>query len=57
MANEDMTYVNDTSLDDGFVTDEDAEKELGEDAYNEYTSEDDDDEEFSPAEDLNEEEF
>ena len=42
MTNEDMSYVNDASLDDGYVTDEDAEKELGEDAFNEYITGDDD---------------
>ena len=48
VANEDMSYVNDASLDDGYVTDEDAEKELGEDAFNEYITDDDsfDDDEF-----------
>jgi len=42
MTNEDMSYVNDASLDDGYVTDEEAEKELGEDAFNEYITGDDD---------------
>ena len=53
VANEDMSYVNDASLDDGYVTDEDAEKELGEDAFNEYITEDDDsfdDDEFNDDE-------
>ncbi|MBE6827566.1 MAG: DNA-directed RNA polymerase subunit beta, partial [Ruminococcaceae bacterium] len=40
-SNDDMTYVNDTSLNDGFVPDEDAEQQLGEDAYNEYVSDED----------------
>ncbi len=39
-ASEDMSYVNDASLDNGYVADEDAEKELGEDAYNEYVAAD-----------------
>ncbi len=30
VANEDMSYVNDASLDDGYVTDEDAEKKNSE---------------------------
>ena len=52
VANEDMSYVNDASLDDGYVTDEDAEKELGEDAFNEYITGDDsfDDDEFNDDE-------
>ena len=52
VANEDMSYVNDASLDDGYVTDEDAEKELGEDAFNEYITDDDsfDDDEFNDDE-------
>ena len=52
IANEDMSYVNDASLDDGYVADEDAEKELGEDAFNEYITEDDDsyDDEFNDDE-------
>ena len=52
VANEDMSYVNDASLDDGYVTDEDAEKELGEDAFNEYLTDDDsfDDDEFNDDE-------
>ena len=52
VANEDMSYVNDASLDDGYVTDEDAEKELGEDAFNEYLTGDDsfDDDEFNDDE-------
>ena len=38
ISDEDMPndVVNDITLDDGYVTDEDAESELGEDAYNEY---------------------
>ncbi len=52
VANEDMSYVNDASLDDGYVTDEDAEKELGEDSFNEYITDDDsfDDDEFNDDE-------
>ena len=52
VANEDMSYVNDASFDDGYVTDEDAEKELGEDAFNEYITDDDsfDDDEFNDDE-------
>ena len=52
VANEDMSYVNDALLDDGYVTDEDAEKELGEDAFNEYITDDDsfDDDEFNDDE-------
>ena len=52
VANEDMSYVNDASLNDGYVTDEDAEKELGEDAFNEYITGDDsfDDDEFNDDE-------
>ena len=38
-----MSYVNDTSLDNGFVNDEDAEKALGEDAFNEYVGGEEDD--------------
>ena len=54
VANEDMSYVNDASLDDGYVTDEDAEKELGEDAFNEYITGDEDS--FDDGE-FNDEEF
>ena len=35
--------VNDVTLDDGYVTDEDAEKELGEDAFNDYLDDEADD--------------
>ncbi len=45
--------VNDVSLDDGFVADEDAESALGEDAFNEYIEEE---EEFDEA-DLIDDEF
>ena len=48
--------VNDVSLDDGYVTDADAENELGEDAFNEYISEDEDEDAF-PGEALAEDEF
>ena len=41
-AGEDMTYVNDQSFDDGYVPDEDAEAQLGEDAFNEYISDEED---------------
>ena len=50
--NEDV--VNDVSLDDGYVPDEDAEAQLGDDAYNEYLSDDD---LFGGDEDMNDEEF
>ena len=53
-SNEDMTYVNDTSLDDGYVPDEDADAQLGEDAYNEYLS-DDEDEDYDES--FEDEEF
>ncbi|MDO4846630.1 MAG: DNA-directed RNA polymerase subunit beta [Clostridiaceae bacterium] len=43
VASDDMSYVNDTSLDNGFVADEDAEKALGEDAFNEYVGGEEDD--------------
>ena len=46
--------VNDVSLDDGYVPDEDAEAQLGDDAYNEYLSDDD---LFGGDEDMNDEEF
>ena len=46
--------VNDVSLDDGYVPDEDAEAQLGDDAYNEYLSDDD---LFGDDEDMNDEEF
>ncbi len=52
-SDDDMTYVNDASFDEGYVPDEDAEKELGEDAYNEYTSQED----AYSDDDFNEEEF
>ena len=45
--------VNDVSLDDGYVPDEDAEAQLGDDAYNEYLSDDD----LFGDEDMNDEEF
>ncbi len=45
--------VNDVTLDDGFVADEDAESALGEDAFNEYIE---DEEEFDEA-DLIDDEF
>ena len=46
--------VNDVSLDDGYVPDEDAEAQLGDDAYNEYLNDDD---LFGGDEDMNDEEF
>ena len=46
--------VNDVSLDDGYVPDEDAEAQLGDDAYNEYLNDDD---LFGDDEDMNDEEF
>ena len=46
--------VNDVSLDDGYVPDEDAEAQLSDDAYNEYLSDDD---LFGGDEDMNDEEF
>ena len=46
--------VNDVTLDDGYVTDEDAEKELGDDAFNDYL---DDEEEDFPGDELMDEEF
>ncbi|MGN0519204.1 MAG: DNA-directed RNA polymerase subunit beta, partial [Candidatus Fimenecus sp.] len=46
--------VNDVTLDDGYVADEDAEKELGEDAFNDYL--DDEEEDFS-GDELMDEEF
>ena len=46
--------VNDVTLDDGYVTDEDAESELGEDAFNEYVS--DEEEPFDPDE-VDEDDF
>ena len=46
--------VNDVSLDDGYVPDKDAEAQLGDDAYNEYLSDDD---LFGGDEDMNDEEF
>ncbi len=39
---EDMSYVNDASLDNGYVADEDAERELGEEAFNEYMTDGED---------------
>ena len=50
----DENVVNDVSLDDGYVPDEDAEAQLGDDAFNEYLSDDD---LFGAEEDLNDEEF
>ncbi|MGN0555158.1 MAG: DNA-directed RNA polymerase subunit beta [Candidatus Fimenecus sp.] len=58
VINEDETLntdvVNDVTLDDGYVTDEDAEKELGDDAFNDYL---DDEEEDFPGDELMDEEF
>ena len=48
MMSEDMYNVNDASLDNGYVADEDAERELGEDAFNEYMTDDSD--EFDDSE-------
>lgn len=39
--------VNDATLDDGFVTDADAESALGEDAFNEYIADEEEEEDFN----------
>ncbi len=49
--------VNDATLDDGFVTDADAESALGEDAFNEYLSDEEEDADFDDIDAMIDDEF
>ena len=49
--------VNDATLDDGFVTDADAESALGEDAFNEYLSDEAEDADFDDIDAMIDDEF
>ena len=49
--------VNDATLDDGFVTDADAESALGEDAFNEYLSDEEEDADFDDVDAMIDDEF
>ena len=49
--------VNDATLDDGFVTDADAESALGEDAFNEYLSDEEEDADLDDIDAMIDDEF